>query len=215
MENIKQDDYQRIANKLPTLSVIFIVVIALGFLFMKAPNMKFRLTPKQMLDEVLSYKDAFGPEKVSTVIFSNDSMYQFIDLRSPKEFIKGHLPNAINIPVHQLFAKEFEKVLNQDKKINILYGATHIAACGPWMLLKQLGYKNNKVLLGGYDFVKSNIMDNFSPMNGQFKDEQPKYDFAKIVSQTPKGNVPVSSGSIDKSAPVIKKTKKAGSGGGC
>ncbi len=220
MENIQQDlpqDTQRIANKLPTLAAIFVILIVLGFLFMKKPHLNYQLTEKQMLEEALAQSETVAPELLMNILFTNDSLYQFIDLRSPQEFIKGHLNNAINIPLHKLLAKENEAIFNQDKKINILYHAEHSGACGAWMLLKQVGYKNNRLLLGGYNYVKNNITDNFSPMTGTYKDEKAKFDFAKVIQQTAgKGAVQTSAPTENKtSTEPIKKKEKKGGGGGC
>ena len=112
---------------------------------------------------------------------------------------------------------EYNDILNQDEKINVLYYSDHCGACGPWMILKQLGYKNNKILMGGYDYVKPYIIDDFSPMTGDFSSEKAKYDYVKVINET--------SGSVQKetevktesvSAPVIKKdNKQEEEEGGC
>jgi hypothetical protein len=81
-------------------------------------------------------------------------------------------------------ADEYNEILNQDEYINVLYYSDHCGACGPWMVLKQLGYKNNKILMGGYDYVKPNIVDEYSPMTGNFTEEKAKYDYLKLINET-------------------------------
>jgi len=219
MEAENQLDNKNTPNKLLIGGIFFAAVVLLGLLFMKSPKHKYRITTSQMLEESIAYRDAIAPTKLCNILFANDSMYQFIDLRSPSEFIQGHLPNAINIPAHKVLSQESEKILNQDKKINILYHATHMDACGVWMLLKQLGYKNNKILLGGYDFVKANILDNFSPLSGNSKNEQAKYDYANILKQTNGSAIPSTTNESSKDQKINQsntKTKsKKSSGGGC
>jgi len=216
MNNHHEKEHQVISDKLPILILIFAGIILIGFFFLKEPKMKYAITETQMLEELVARKAVLRPQQLATILYSHDSLYRFIDLRSPAEFIKGHLPNAINIPVHRIFEDAYKEILNQDEKINILYHSDHCGACGPWMLLEQVGYKNNRILLGGYDFVKPHILDTYSPETGDYLNEKPKYDFAKVVSQTSSGSSSSTGSTTSKKAPVKKKkTKRAEEEGGC
>ena len=215
MSNNAEHEHKVISNKLPIGGLIFALIIILGVVFVKEPSKKYRITTEDMLTEVQTYKDVVDPEKVMAVLYGDDNLYQFIDLRNSHDFIKGHLENAINIPIHKILDDEYEKILNQDEHINILYYSDHCGACGPWMILKQLGYKNNKILLGGYDYVNDFILKEYTPMTGDFKNEKPKYDFAKIVSETAGAGSGTTSAKSSKKAPIKKKKKKAGADGGC
>ena len=215
MNQNTEQDYHLISNKLPLGVLIFAVIIILGVIFMKTPELKYNITTEKMLEEVQAQNDIISPGKFMNIIYENDSLYQFIDLRSAHDYLIGHLNNAINIPIHKILNKEYREILNQDKKINVLYYSDHCGACGPWMILTQLGYKNNKILLGGYDYVNSKIITEFSPLTGNYRNETAKYDFAKIVKETAGG---ASSGSSTKSSKpklVKKKKKKGGADGGC
>jgi len=215
MNNNAEHEHKVISNKLPIGGLIFAIIIILGVVFVKEPSKKYRITTEDMLTEVQTYEDVVGPEKVMDILYGDDNIYRFIDLRSSHDFIKGHIDNAINIPIHKILDDEYVKILNQDEYINILYYSDHCGACGPWMILKQLGYKNNKILLGGYDYVNDFILKEYTPMTGNFKNEKPKYDFAKIVSQTAGAGSGTTSSKSSKKAPIKKKKKKAGADGGC
>lgn len=213
MNNTTERVYNRIANKLPVYAAIFALVLLLGFLFMERPEYTYTLTADQMLVEVLPNKSMIEPGKFAEILYNNDSLYRFIDLRSPHDFIKGHLPGALNIPIHTLLDKEVQDILNQDTYINVLYYSDHCGACGPWMLLTQMGYKNNKLLLGGYDFVKPNVMDEFKPMSGEFLNEKPKYDFAQLLNS---GTVASETTAKNERKPVVMKKKASKTEeGGC
>lgn len=217
MTNNAEKEYSIISNKLPIGGLIFAIIVILGVLLVKEPQKKYRISTEEMLTEVQSYKDVVGPEVIMDILYENNKQYRFIDLRSSHDFIKGHLQNAINIPIHKIFDKEYEDILNQDEFINILYYSDHCGACGPWMILKQLGYKNNKILLGGYDYVNNYIIKEYSPMTGNYKNEKPKYDYAKIVSETAGAGSVNTQSSAKKSnaAPIKKKKKKVEEEGGC
>jgi rhodanese-related sulfurtransferase len=212
---INSKDSQQITGKLPLVASILVGIIVIGLLTMTVPKFKYKMSTQEILTEVLKHEDLVKPDKFMEIYYYNDSLYQFIDLRSSKEFLKGHIKGAIHIPLHKLLDSEYKKILNQSSKINILYYSDQCGACGPWMILTQLGYKNNKVLAGGYDYVKSNIIDSYSPMSGDFLMEKPKYDYAKIVSETAGASVGKSNPttSAPTGTPVVK--KKKGVGGGC
>lgn len=216
MNNNEEKDHNLISNYLPIGSVIFAVIIILGLIFIKQPEKEYQISETQMLEKLLSYQDLVSPDKIMHILFEKDSLYQLIDLRSTPDFMNGHLDGAINIPIHHILDKKYDDILNQDKKINVLYYSDHCGACGPWMILTQLGYKNNKILLGGYDYVNEHIIKNYSPLAGNFKNEKPQYDFAKVISETSGGkSKPVSTESDKPVNLPVKKKKKEASSGGC
>ncbi|OQY04180.1 MAG: hypothetical protein B6I20_03510 [Bacteroidetes bacterium 4572_117] len=213
-QNIEKE-YNVISNKLPIGVLIFAVIIIVGVIFVKNPEIKYNITTEKMLEKLQAKNDIVSPGDFMNIIYENDSLYQFIDLRSAHDYLIGHLNNAINIPIHKILDKEYKDILNQDKKINILYYSDHCGACGPWMILTQLGYKNNKILLGGYDYVNSKIIREFSPLSGNYKNETAKYDFGRIVSETAGVGCTSSSPKVSKPKLVKKKKKKGGAEGGC
>jgi rhodanese-related sulfurtransferase len=217
IEEIEHEEQESPSKTLLTGFLIFAGIIVLGLIFMPKQKKSYKLSEEQMLVQLVSHEGVLGPEKIVDLIYQPDDKYQFIDLRSAAEYLKGHLPNAINIPVEHIFDKEYQQILNQQDKINVLYASDHAAACGPWMILTQLGYKNNQIMLGGYNYVNQFIINQFAPMSGNFKDEKPKFDFANIIKQTSGGTAASTNSQTDKSSgsPVTKKKKEAKSSGGC
>jgi len=204
-------------NKFLMFGLIGFTLLIIILVITKDNEPKYRISTEQTLEQLKKYSEnTISAEKVADILFTNDSLYQFIDLRNPREFVKGHLENAINIPLQNILDEQYKSILNQDKKINIIYYSNHRGACPSWMILSQIGYKNNKILLGGYDAVKANIIDNFSPLSGNFKDETPKYDYKKVIKSMSGNSTTNSTASTENAVtvPVIKKEKKAG-GGGC
>jgi rhodanese-related sulfurtransferase len=215
--NNEEKEYTLISNILPIGAVVFAVVIILGVIFIKQPDKEYQISDSEMLKKLLSYEQTIGPDKVVDILFEKDSLYRFIDLRSTPDFINGHIEGAINIPISHIFDDKYEKILNQDKKINILYYSDHCGACGPWMILSQLGYKNNKILLGGYDYVNEHILKSYAPLSGNYKNEKAHYDYAKVISETAGAGSSVKTSSPTKptTPPVKKKKKEVAEDGGC
>lgn len=208
-------DHKKIANILPTGAILFFIVIVMAYIFMPEPQKKFILSQNETLHTIVHEIKPIQPEEIKTILDKNDQKYQFIDLRTPKEFNLHHLPGAVNVPVHELLNENNEAILNPKDKINILYGATVEEACAPWLILKQLNYQNNTIMLGGYNLVKSNIIDKYAPDEVWFKNEVAQYDFAEIVKGTAGGADNSASGSTKSIGTTIKKKPKKGTAGGC
>ena len=208
--------HKQISKKLPAIAIGAAVIIILGLITMKVPTRQYKMSNEKVLEVMLKRNELIRPDKFMQIYYNNDSSYQFIDLRSAHEYLKGHIKGAINIPAHKLLDKESEKYLNQDKKINILYFSDQCGACSNWMILKQLGYKNNRFLQGGYDYVNKYIIEKYAPMSGDYSVEKPKYDYAKIVKETAGAGSAASSSADEDDAPtqvIIKKDEKEEEGG--
>lgn len=81
---------------------------------------------------------------------------RLVDVRSPEEYRKGHLPGAINLPVG--FLKTAAKDLDP-KAETILYCQAGPRAMAAYRTLKSLGFEDVKVMEGGmnrwaWDVVK-------------------------------------------------------------
>ncbi len=214
-QNNSHVEYKNISNKLPVAAIGFVIIIVLGIVFMSEPEKKYVISSEQMLEEALKREDVIRPEKFTDIYYNNDSLFRFVDLRSPYEFSKGHIRGAINIPLNKILLNEYEPFLNQDKKINILYYSDECGACGPWLIFKQLGFKNNRILQGGYDYVKKYIIDQYAPMTGDYRNEKAKYDFAKVISNTAGVSSNTSSKSKSPKKITVKKVKVEEEEGGC
>lgn len=210
------EDSHKISNKLPIAGLIFLAVIVVAVLAMKQPELKYEISPEEMLEQALLYEDVIRPEALFEIQRSADSAYyQLIDLRSSHEFIKSHIEGSLNVPVHQLFDPEHRELFEQQKKINVLIAETHAEACGPWMLLKQLGHSNSVILIGGYDFYGQYMQNDFEPHGANYRDEKPLFEFEKVYegnTGTPAQSTPAPP---PPSAPAGNSNNKPPASGGC
>ncbi len=196
-------------------SLVILLIVTSLVLLLKDHTPDYQLSVEEMKSKLKEYdNNQISPEEFIEIYYSNDSLYRFIDLRNPREYANGHLPNSINLPLDDLLNEEFVEILNQDKKINVLYHDNHCLACAPWMLLSQMGYNNNKLLMGGYGYVKANIIDNFSPMSGSFKSEKAKYNYKEVINNASGGgSTSETSATVAPIVPVKKHEKEEE--GGC
>ncbi len=167
--------------------VIFILVIVIGLLTLNKPDLKYRCTPDETLAHLMLNEDEIYPEDLVGIIEMEEPAYVIVDLRSPYEFIKGHISSALNIPTNSLLDKENLKEFKQyarDSVTVILYGQTQLEANGPWMILKQIGFNNFKVLLGGYHYFTTGPLDFYDmPEVPAYLVEEPAYDFFAIMEE--------------------------------
>jgi phage shock protein E len=217
MNTNDQEKNMALTKKQLYILITVISLIIIGLILFKKEPFHYQISVEEMHARLLKSDHMFTPEQFADAYFGNDSSFRFIDLRSSPEYLEGHIKNAIHIPIHKILEPEYKHIFDQDKKINVLYHYDHCHACGPWMLLTQLGYQNNKILMGGYNYVKQNVIDNFTPLSGNYKDENAKYDYNLIFNQTQGNTNSNTQNSSDNPtvSPVIKKQKKDKSGGGC
>lgn len=167
--------------------VIFVLVIVIGLLTINRPDLKFKLTIDETLEQVSISEDEMYPEDLVGIIEMEEPGYAIIDIRNPFEFIKGHISGALNIPTNSLLDKENLKMFDQyasDSVQVIMYAQNQLEANGPWLILKQLGYNNVKVLMGGYHYFTTGPLDFYDmPEVPAYLVEEPAYDFYGIMEE--------------------------------
>jgi rhodanese-related sulfurtransferase len=172
-------------KRLLVISLLFALIIIIGLLTIQRPGLSYQLNADQALEEAMSLTGEYFPEEVPMLVEYEDPAFQLIDIRSPGEFLKGHIETAINVPVYNLLDPDISDLLRKLEKDSvtvILYGKDQLEANAPWLLLRQMGYDNIKILLGGYDYYANGPLDFYDmPETPEYLVEEPKYDFAAII----------------------------------
>jgi 3-mercaptopyruvate sulfurtransferase SseA len=196
---------------------VFAVLILVGFFTIQKPAMEYDLNLEESL-LVLNDNDAcFYPWQLEGVIKKEATGVVLFDIRDKFTYGQGHIPNSENISAFDLTTKDNIKRLDELKEQNVtvvLYGDNQLQANGPWMLFRQAGYNNVKVLLGGYRYYtehKENLAA--TKTDDSYKKGVARFDFAKIASQS---NTEVDQGTTPKKKVVIRRRKKEkAASGGC
>jgi rhodanese-related sulfurtransferase len=180
----------------------------------------YKLTSNQLLEEIKSGTQFVQPDQVADMLINKDPYLKLIDVRSPEEYEKFHLPGAINLPLDDFLSDQWVDILDQDIYMNVLYsnGTTH--ANQAWMLVRQLGYANNYVMEGGLNFWVETIINPTAPASTSPSDEFAKYDFRKGAGMAlGAGSVATSqsenSSAASKPSIITKPKKKKVASGGC
>ena len=198
------------------------VMIPLGLIIAAVPKnttKPYKLTANELLNEAVGKTQFISPDAVADMVISADPSLRLIDVRPQDEYEKYHLPGAINIPLNDILGADWIDVLDQDVKMNVFYSNGTYRSNEAWMLTRQLGYKNNYVLMGGMNYWAETIMNPEEPASTSPDEEFAKYDFRKGANQALGGAVTEQNPAetdvmIEK--PVIKqRPKKKRVQGGC
>ncbi len=189
-------------------TVVFILVILIGFLAFQKPKNVYKKTLNETL-EVIKAKDY-----LVSLEHLGEKETVFIDVRSKFEYAKGHINKAINIPTALILEDANIDMFKDFKKSNtpvVLYGEDPDEGNNAWMLLYQLGFDNVKLLN-----AKTALIENKLEVKAhQLEKPIPNYnDIFKTVTV----KVPVAKKVVKKSPIKVipkKKKKKKKPEGGC
>ena len=203
-------------------NIILMIMVTLGAVIAMVPEnttKPYKLTAEDMIIEMQGAAEMVSADDVAHWLISKDPSLQLIDVRSPDEFQKYHLEGAVNIPLSALLSEEYVDYLDQGVKMNVLYSNGTLQSHQAWMVLRQLGYENNYVLLGGLNYWFDTIMNPQAPSTTSPDEEFAKYDFRKAASGAFGGGSGAALTAPAKSKAskpkVIRKKKKKAPAGGC
>lgn len=196
---------------------IFVIIVIIGFITMSKPLIPYQLDMKQSLQELKKTDACFYPWQLSSFLNKEAKDIVLFDIRDNFVFGQGHIPGAENLSAQELSKKESIERLEElkDKNITVvLYGEDQLQANGPWMLFRQVGFDNVKVLVGGYQYYiqhKDNLAASKKDSTCQI--ETPRYNFAEMA--TPKVVESIIVKSEKKPVEVTRQKKAASAAGGC
>jgi len=162
----------------------YLAIVLIGIISLHKPSILFSVEPSDVILEIEEMTTEVFPDEALEYITNLESNIRFVDLRDKYLFTKSHLQGAINIQLGELLDKESITFFKQNQKDSItvvLYANDQTIANNAWMILYQIGYKNTKVLLGGYQVISN---PNFDPEDmAAYLVEEPAFDFAQIMEE--------------------------------
>lgn len=197
---------------------IFFIVILIGFITLKKPWIAYKQSPDETLSMILEKGNYIHPYELVEFIEGTDERTILIDIRDKFAFSKAHIPGAINISAYDLTKKKeimhLENLRNNGFTV-ILYGKNQLQANGPWMLFRQIGFSNIKVLAGGYDYYqihKNNLKD--TKNDTSYIQEIADFDYAELSGKenSDENNPEITT---NKTIKVRRKKKQSAVSGGC
>lgn len=204
-------------NRTTAVLIIFVLIIVVGLLTIRTPRLKYALSPENTIVMIESDSIYFFPENLESVINDKSSNILLFDIRNNFVFGRGHIPGAENISAVELLSEENIKRLEKlkiDGNTVVLYANNQLEANGPWMVLRQLGFDNVKILLGGYEYyTMMNEQNPDSLTNKAYLLGSPKYNFAEIFKSSVSDSI--ENKENKPAVTVVRKKKASAAEGGC
>ncbi|WP_456421251.1 rhodanese-like domain-containing protein [Lutibacter sp.] len=185
-------------------AILFILIIFIGVLSFKRPKNVFKNDKNISLNHIIKQDYILQIKDLDSI---NSTL---IDIRSPYEYNKGYIKNAINIYVPDLLEPKqlsYIKQLDKENKIIVLYGKNPEEANGAWLLLTQLGLKNIKVLCAKLNYKNDKLIVEGYPL------EKPALNYAEFMKKASSGKIKIVKKAPRKVIKLIKKKKKVAEGG--
>lgn len=148
--------------------ILFAVVIVFGLLTVVNPRLKYAQSPEQTIEMVVWDEGSVFPYELEEVLDGTIDTVLLVDLRNNFKYGKGHIPGSENISSGELLNEDnIERIrqLKEDGIAIVVYADNQLDANGPWMVLRQLGFDNVKILLGGYNYYsewEDNLGDSYA-----------------------------------------------------
>jgi rhodanese-related sulfurtransferase len=206
-------------NRLTIAVIGIVLVLIIGLVTLRRPDIKYSLTPAESLALLNDPSQVITPEQATALLKDSSGKTIFIDVRNSIAFNRGHIKNAVNIPVREMFAKKSRAIFHDIEKAGqtaVLYGESQQQANGPWLLLRQTGFKNVILFTGSFAQIDMTTADSLTRLLPQLS-ETPLIDTAALKAITAPAAVGKDASQAGKTekksvAPVKKATT---SGGGC
>lgn len=212
-------------NRITFGVVVVLVILLFGFIFMKPTEFTFNTTLSKELTELNKKEFEMSPQELAKAQLKKDASVVVVDIRSPYDFAKKHLPEAQNFYKVNLFEENsinFFRNLKAANKTAVIYGNTVAEASIPFMILKQMGIENIKLMSAGFEELNSVKWSEIAMIPTEFNDEKPIIDFAQYINEAKKSTLkPVETESkadnkpAAVSKPVVKPAKTNGGDEGC
>lgn len=205
-------------SRTTAILIIFVVIIVIGLLTIRNPRLKYALSPEITVATLTSNDSFFYPEEIDKISNTKNSNIILFDIRNNFAYGRGHIPGAENVSAVDLLSEEIIERL-KEMKLNqttvVLYANNQLEANGPWLVLRQLGFDNVKVLLGGYDYYsKKQVKASDSTNSKSYLLGFARFNFAEIMSSSAADDQ--SESSHNKLPVTIERKKKSSlKEGGC
>lgn len=207
-------------NALFLSALVVVISIILIIALTNRPSVGYKMTKDSLVTLLKDSSQFVSPINLEALLAQKKGSLVMVDIRSYEEFSKGHINEAVNIPVMNLLNTNtiaFFDELSSKGQEAILYGNDQLQANGPWLLLKQVGVKNVKILQGGYRLYKMlPLNDSLTALTKQMTwEEKSTIDTSALRKKATVITPPVVEKPKAQKEKVIPVKKEESSGGGC
>lgn len=196
---------------------LFVIIIIIGLLTLSQPRLVYKMDMKQSVDLALNNQGFVDQTELSDLLKNPGQNTVLIDIRDTYQYGRGHIPGAENISAVELLSEDnLKRIADLDAQgIKVLlYGNTLTEANGPFMALRQIGYYNTQVLIGGYQFyqrLESSKGDSSKQIT--CVPDQAEFNYAEVAKSS--GTITEGDSPTKKPVVIERKKKTNAVAGGC
>lgn len=190
------------------LASIGVILAFSAFLFPERKDSLLNLTEEKHFVDSYQLEMMTADELAFRLMNKDENKLQIIDFRNEKDFKAFNLPKSTLFTIENLFEKEPNRILSLRNKINVFVANDEFQAKRIAIIANELGFKRIKVLEGGLEKFRKEILE-FTPIaNPKTIDEENQNRFrtkaSRIIPQLIEAN---------KYNGPVKKTQKRVIGG--
>lgn len=160
---------------------LILLVLSAGLLLIPEQKKHEGVSPEQYVSNILSKERYIHTDDLADRIINQDPTLLLVDTRSLEAFENFSLPDAINIPLAELFSPELNAYLDQDIYNIVLFSNDNYIADQAWMLCNRMGYQRVHVLEGGLNAWFKDIIQPTPPDETMSVDAFNQYAFRKAA----------------------------------
>ncbi len=195
----------------------FVFILIIGFVFRTKPILSYDKSISESVSALTDSEAYFNPWELEDVIANKVGDVVLFDIRDNFIFGQGHIPGAENMSANDLTSEENIdrlKNLKEQGLTVVLYGEDELQANGSWMLFRQVGFDNIKLLKGGYSYYKEHQSNLSATKNDDsYLKGNARFDYAEMAA--PKDGAALASDTENKPVQVQRRQKSNVAAGGC
>ena len=162
-------------------AILFLLSLGLVLIPKHAKNEGIR--PELFVKNILSGERYISTDQLAERMISQDPSLVLIDTRTEDAFNKFTLPNAMNLPLADVFDEEINYFLDQEIYDVVLFSNDNFLADEVWMLGNRMGYQRLYVLQGGLNEWFNTIIHPIVPDQTKSQDAFDLYSFRRAAGK--------------------------------
>ena len=172
--------------KKQALTLVLIAIVGLLLLAMvvkRVATSPYKISAQNQLELLQSNEHSFSLAEYYEALQLKETDILLIDIRTPEEYEKNHLPNATNIPLHEITSDAYAEYINNNPRLTkVIYGKNEVDAINALSILFTNGFTNSfKYLKGGFALANQYVIQKPTPSFFFYSDEQVKFNYSKLM----------------------------------
>jgi rhodanese-related sulfurtransferase len=162
---------------------LVLIILAGGLILIPKQQKHEGIAPELFVKNMLSTERYINTDVLADRMVNQDPVLLLIDTRTTEAFEKYSLPNAVNIPLSQIFNEELNPYLDQDIYDVVLFSNDNFTAEEAWLIGNRMGYQRLYVLDGGLNAWFETIIEPELPKETMSREAFELYAFRKAAGK--------------------------------